>query len=126
MELGLRRLQTQDRYTGKDRERTVTLSRTRRFVERAWASQSLVQALLLFVPLFFGCVLLWCIFRLRSFQAAAAASNMGSEYAGNDWGFGQIVGIIFFAPVPMEMLFAAWEARSLVLRNDYDSVSSRS
>ncbi|KAK1655822.1 hypothetical protein BDP81DRAFT_388712 [Colletotrichum phormii] len=83
------------------------------------------SALLLFVPLFFGCALLWCIFRLRSIQAAAA-SNMGSEYAGNDWGFGQIVGIIIFAPVPTEMLFAAWEARSLVLTSDYDSVSSRS
>ncbi|KAK1493852.1 hypothetical protein CTAM01_09313 [Colletotrichum tamarilloi] len=125
MELGVRRLQTQDRYIGEERQRTVTLSRTQRFVERAWASQSLVQALLLFVPLFLGCVLLWCVFRLRSIQAAAA-SNMGSEYAGDDWGFGQIVGIIIFAPVPAEMLFAAWEARSLILRSDYDSVSSRS
>ncbi|OHE93370.1 hypothetical protein CORC01_11320 [Colletotrichum orchidophilum] len=67
-------------------------------------SQSMNQALLLFVPLLLGSGLLWCIFRLRTSRAAAAGS-MESGYAGDGWGVGPVVGIIIFAPVTTERCY---------------------
>lgn len=39
--------------------------------------------------------------------------DVTSSYAGDDWGYGQIMGIVIFAPVLVEMGFAAWKVIGL-------------
>lgn len=113
VDIGIQRLDEDDRYFGKERRRTMILSRTRNFIAKGWNGHNGVQVLLLFIPLVLGGALLWCIFRLRTIQAAAT-KNLGNEDPGNDWGFGQIVSIIMFAPVPVNMVFTAWDAGPLL------------
>jgi hypothetical protein len=48
--------------------------------------------------------LLWVVFTLRKVQGEMS-ENMGQEYAGNEWGFGQIVSIVLFIPVAVEMAY---------------------
>ncbi|KAJ4269658.1 hypothetical protein NW762_001326 [Fusarium torreyae] len=48
--------------------------------------------------------LLWVIFTLRKLQKEMS-ENMGEEYGGNEWGFGQIVSIVLFVPVGVEMAY---------------------
>jgi len=71
-------------------------------------------ALCLLVPAALDGILLYCIFRLRHIQSQMA-QGLGGQYAGDEWGFGQIVSIIMFVPVLMEMAFTGWTNRILVL-----------
>lgn len=42
------------------------------------------------------------------------AKGRDGKYAGNECGFGQIVSIVMFLPVLMDMAFAGWTCRILV------------
>ncbi|KAF4929411.1 hypothetical protein CGCVW01_v001493 [Colletotrichum viniferum] len=121
MGAGLQRWKEGEKFSGKEHQATKVLSRIHEKLQRGWHGH---RGMLLFLPITFGSCLLWCIFRLRRMQAAAA-EHMGNEYEGNNWGFGQIVGIIIFAPVVVDMGFAAWSARYLLGWGDYDALSSR-
>ncbi|KAM5345690.1 hypothetical protein ACJ41O_011551 [Fusarium nematophilum] len=48
--------------------------------------------------------LLWVVFTLRKLQEELSG-NTGEAYEGKDWGFGQIVSIILFVPVGVEMAY---------------------
>jgi hypothetical protein len=48
--------------------------------------------------------LLWVIVMLRKDQEQTS-ENMGQEYGGNEWGSGQIVFIILFIPVAVEVAY---------------------
>ncbi|KAM5342887.1 hypothetical protein ACJ41O_013853 [Fusarium nematophilum] len=48
--------------------------------------------------------LLYVIFRLRKLQEELS-ENTGEDYAGKDWGFGQVVSIVLFVPVGVEMAY---------------------
>lgn len=89
-----------------------TLQRTRKRTETLFQTW-LVRALFLLIPAALGGILLYCIFRLRSIQAQMAGWLDG-QYAGNEWGFGQIVGIVMFVPVVTDMAFAGWTRRTLI------------
>ena len=67
--------------------------------------------LLLLTPLALSIPLLWSIFRLRDIQSKVMDS-MRSQYTGNEWGFGQIIGVVIFAPVATEAGFTSWKYRS--------------
>ncbi|KAF4871078.1 hypothetical protein CGCSCA1_v009689 [Colletotrichum siamense] len=121
MGVGLQRWKDEEKFQGKEGKGTVMLSRTRNVLQRGWHGH---RIMLLFLPVVLGGVLLWCIFRLRNIQEAAAF-RLEIDYSGNDWGFGQIVGIIIFAPVVADMGFAAWTSWSLLGRDEYDTVSSQ-
>lgn len=116
--VGLRRWKEEDKFSGKESKVTAMVSKARDKLESGWHGH---RIMLLFVPVALGAAILWCILRLREMQAI----YMGEGYQGNDWGFGQIVGIIIFAPVVVDMGFAAWSARSLLGWGDYDAISSR-
>lgn len=58
----------------------------------------LLQVLSIFSPPILATPLLWGIFRLRSCQSQLAETT-GVPYVGNEWGFGQVVSIVIFAPV---------------------------
>lgn len=86
--------------------------------------RSAVGWVLLPVPLGLAGPLLWTIFHLRGLQETLAnftipgaggieiSSNSGSRggggYAGNDWGFGQIVAVVLFMPVGVSMFYTYW------------------
>lgn len=53
--------------------------------------------------------LLWMIFTLRKLQEEMS-EKMGQDYNGKDWGFGQIVSIMLFVPVGVEMAYQ-WRFR---------------
>jgi hypothetical protein len=53
----------------------------------------------------------WAFFRLRRFQSDMNEAA-GSEFLDGQWMFGQIVSIVVFIPVKIEVLFL-WEKRSL-------------
>ncbi|KAL0937210.1 uncharacterized protein CTRU02_206941 [Colletotrichum truncatum] len=108
---GARTLLAQDRAYGEERRLTTVLLKIQR-LEKIWKSNALIRVLLLLVPTVLAGPLLWCIFRLRSMQSIAL-EKLGSDYTGDEWGFGQIIGIVIFAPVVTDMTFAAWAARSL-------------
>lgn len=108
---GGRTMLAQDRECEDERRLTVVLLRIQR-LEKVWKSSAAVRLLLLLAPAVLCGPLLWCIFRLRSMHSIALES-MGRDYTGNEWGFGQVVGIVIFSPVVTDMVFAAWEARSL-------------
>ncbi|KAF4911464.1 hypothetical protein CGCF415_v004387 [Colletotrichum fructicola] len=112
---GARILATQDRAFGEERRITRVLLKSQRWVQRIWKTYSGVRVVLLLIPAVLGVPLLWYIFRLREIQSAAL-DRVGVEYTGNEWGFGQVVGIVIFAPVVTDMAFAAWAARSLLSR----------
>ncbi|KAK2780419.1 hypothetical protein CKAH01_00363 [Colletotrichum kahawae] len=121
MGVGLQRWKDEEKFHGKEGKGTIMLSRTRNVLQRVWHGH---RIMLLFLPVVLGGVLLWCIFRLRNIQEAAAV-RLGIDYSGNDWGFGQIVSIIIFAPVVADMGFAAWTSWSLLGRDEYDAVSTQ-
>jgi hypothetical protein len=60
------------------------------------------------VPLFavvgLSVPLLWVIFTLRRLQEEMS-EDMGQEYNGKDWGFGQIVSVVLCIPVGVEMAY---------------------
>ncbi|KAK2780418.1 hypothetical protein CKAH01_00362 [Colletotrichum kahawae] len=111
--VGARTLATQDREFGEERRITRVLLKSQRWVERLWKTYSGVRVVLILIPAVLGVPLLWYVFRLREIQSAAL-DRLGVEYTGNEWGFGQVVGIVIFAPVVTDMVFAAWAARSLL------------
>lgn len=121
MGVGLQRWKNDEKLHGQEVKGTFVLSRTHKMLQRVWHGH---QTLLLFLPVAFGGALLWCIFRLRNIQEAAAVW-LEVDYSGNDWGFGQIVGLLIFAPVIAETGFAAWTSWSLLGRDEYDTVSSQ-
>jgi len=68
-----------------------------------------LSVVLLLVPLVPAVPLLWGIFRLRHIQGKLA-DRIESPYTGNEWGFGQIIGLVIFAPVLTEAR-TAWKLR---------------
>ncbi|KAF6838949.1 hypothetical protein CPLU01_02219 [Colletotrichum plurivorum] len=54
------------------------------------------------------------LLKIRGVEISVALEGLELEYTGNEWGFGQVVGIIIFAPVVIDMGFAAWAARFLL------------
>ncbi|VUC21434.1 unnamed protein product [Clonostachys rosea] len=65
---------------------------------RIWA------ALLMLIPLGLAIPLLWVIFHLRGLQEELAR-NVGEDYGGNNWGFGQIVAVVLYLPVAVDMFY---------------------
>jgi hypothetical protein len=96
-----------------DRRIMTILLRMGRRMEVLWKRFKLIRVLFLSIPAALNGVLLYCIIRLRSVQGRMAQGMYG-EYAANEWGFGQIVGIVMFGPVVTNMAFAGWTCRSLV------------
>jgi hypothetical protein len=92
---------------------TAVLLRIRRQMEALWERFKLTKALFLLIPAALDGVLLYCIFRLRSIQGRMA-QGLDGQYAGNEWGFGQVVSIVMFVPVVTNMAFAGWTCRSTV------------
>jgi hypothetical protein len=83
-------------------------------IESVWkGSESLITVYLL-IPAALDGILLYCIFRLRHIQSQMT-QGLGGQYAGNEWGFGQIVSIVMFVPVLVDMAFTGWTYRILVL-----------
>ena len=75
-----------------------------------------LAAVLLMTPLALSLPLLWGIFRLRQLQAEELKSR-GIEYMGNEWAFGQIIGVVIFAPVATQAGYATWVHGSPVWRS---------
>ena len=75
-----------------------------------------IAAVLLLTPLALSLPLLWGIFRLRQLQAEVLKSR-GIEYMGNEWAFGQIIGVVIFAPVATQAGYAAWVHGSPIWRS---------
>ncbi|PTD08745.1 hypothetical protein FCULG_00010738 [Fusarium culmorum] len=73
-------------------------------VNRWFSDRPVVAVVPLFVLVGLSVPLLWVIFTLRKVQEEMSGS-MGQEYAGNEWGFGQIVSIVLFIPVAVEMAY---------------------
>ncbi|EKJ70973.1 hypothetical protein FPSE_08832 [Fusarium pseudograminearum CS3096] len=73
-------------------------------VNRWFSDRPFVAVVPLFVVVGLSVPLLWVIFTLRKVQEDMS-ENMGQEYAGNEWGFGQIVSIVLFIPVAVEMAY---------------------
>lgn len=81
--------------------------RTLSWRERAnkWLrDKPLVAILPLLVIIGLAIPLLWVIFTLRKLQNELSR-NMGESYDGQKWGFGQIVSIVLFVPVGVEMAY---------------------
>lgn len=66
------------------------------------------KIMLLPCPLLLCTPLLWGIFRLRQAQQALAMATSDS-YQDNEWGFGQVVALLLFAPVVFDMIFCLFE-----------------
>ncbi|KAK3897787.1 hypothetical protein C8A05DRAFT_38634 [Staphylotrichum tortipilum] len=64
-----------------------------------------VQWVLLAVPLVLAIPLLYFLFELRAIQEELTVS-LGGVYTGNDWGFGQVISILMFAPVLVEFVYS--------------------
>lgn len=63
-------------------------------------------AILLFIPLGLACPLLWIVFMLRHLQEDLTNNAIADgSYSGNDWGFGQVVSIVLFLPVAINMFY---------------------
>ncbi|KAM0245386.1 hypothetical protein ACHAP5_005469 [Fusarium lateritium] len=60
--------------------------------------------MILFAVVGLSVPLLWAIFTTRKLQKEMS-ENMGQEYNGQEWGFGQIVSIMLFIPVGVEMAY---------------------
>ncbi|KAI1021696.1 hypothetical protein LB503_013276 [Fusarium chuoi] len=73
-------------------------------VNKWFSDRPLVAVLPLFVFVGLTIPLLVAIFTLRNVQEQIS-ENMGENYDGNYWGFGQIVSIILFTPVGVEMVY---------------------
>ncbi|KAH6662210.1 hypothetical protein F5X68DRAFT_279913 [Plectosphaerella plurivora] len=102
-----RKMEADDRQLGDDRRVTAILVKVRKFAQ-AHTRRAFFQVGLVMVPSTLAGILLYCVFRMRHVQKQMI-EGMGARYQGNDWGFGQIMAIVIFAPVVTEMSFAAWE-----------------
>jgi len=78
----------------------------RRILGRS-AAVYFVAGIIFLTPLALSLPLLWWIFRLRQIQAEVLR-NRGIQYMGNEWAFGQIIGVVIFAPVASQACYAAW------------------
>ncbi|KAK7436461.1 hypothetical protein CaCOL14_003809 [Colletotrichum acutatum] len=107
----VRKMEEDDIAVGDRRQKTAELKKMRELIQKAWEQRAIMQISLLLVPVVLAGPLLWSVFRLRTIQAAIA-ERLESTYSGNDWGFGQIIGIIIFVPIFTEMAFASWRSRS--------------
>jgi hypothetical protein len=83
-------------------------------IESVWKRSKPLITLFLCIPAALDGILLYCIFRLRHIQAEMA-QGLGGQYAGNEWAFGQIVSIVMFVPVLVDMALSGWTYRILVL-----------
>lgn len=72
-----------------------------------WAAANCAAAVIFVIPLVLSLPLLWWMFRLRQIQAEVL-KNRGIQYMGNEWAFGQIIGVVIFAPVATQACYAAW------------------
>ena len=83
-------------------------------IERLWNNPKrpvlagVATGALLLTPLALSVPMIRGIFRLRDIQANVV-DRMGSQYTGNEWGFGQIIGVGIFAPVITETAFEGWK-----------------
>jgi len=66
------------------------------------------QILLLLAPLLSSIPLLWGVFRLREVEKALARAT-ANLYLDNDWSFGQVVAIVIFAPVLVDLVQCLFE-----------------
>jgi hypothetical protein len=102
-----RKMEADDRQLGDHRRATAILGKARKLLQRH-TRNGLAQAVFVVVPTTLAGILLYSIFRMRSAQKEML-EGVGARYGGNDWGFGQIMGIVIFTPVVTEMCFAAWK-----------------
>jgi hypothetical protein len=73
----------------------------------SWLGGHLIHATaVLVVPLGLSVPLLWVVFYLRRLQKDLA-DGIFNDYEGTHWGFGQIVSMVIFAPVPVNMAYQA-------------------
>jgi hypothetical protein len=73
-------------------------------VNQWFSDRPLAAVMPLFVVVGLAVPLLWLIFTLRRVQEELT-EDMEGEYDGNNWGFGQIVSIVLFVPVWVEMAY---------------------
>ncbi|KAF9769394.1 hypothetical protein IL306_013192 [Fusarium sp. DS 682] len=95
----------------KDAKERDHKSSWRERVNKWFSDRPLVTIFPLLVLFSLTIPLLWVIFTLRKVQEQMS-EDMRDEYAGNDWGFGQIVSIVLFIPVVVEMAYR-WRFRSV-------------
>jgi hypothetical protein len=74
---------------------------------KEWIGRHVICGLvLLLIPLSLACPLLWIVVLLRHLQEDLANNATGDgSYSGNDWGFGQVVSIVLFLPVAVNMVY---------------------
>ncbi|KAK4445584.1 hypothetical protein QBC34DRAFT_163539 [Podospora aff. communis PSN243] len=98
------------------------LDREHCFVAAVWRLVQNRRAESLLVGVQFGLALplLWGFWRLRSIERQLSETTTG-RYAGNDWGFGQVVAIAMFVPVAAEMFFVWVEGRREKNEGENDS-----
>jgi len=71
--------------------------------EKVWGGETLLsQVTFVALPPMLAVPLLWGIIRLRQAQSQLAETTEAS-YVGDEWGFGQVVSIVIFAPVFVEV-----------------------
>jgi hypothetical protein len=100
----------------------VILGRILARLQRTWKGEKttktakmvkfVVLAVFYFTPLVLSIPLLRGIFRLRQIQGEVV-ERRGGQYMGNEWAFGQIIGVVIFAPVVTQACYAGWKYRSL-------------
>lgn len=88
-------------------QRRGTLIVWRSKVSEWFRENKIFSGILLLVPLALAIPLLWTIFYMRQLQAKLADST-GEDYNGNNWGFGQMVSLVLFLPVFVDM-FYCWK-----------------
>jgi hypothetical protein len=73
-------------------------------LRKNWSIQSLgSRVILVLIPLL-TVPEIWGVFRIRSLQEALT-DTMGVEYTDNQWTFGQVVAVVIFAPVIVEVAY---------------------
>jgi hypothetical protein len=81
------------------------------FLQERKAMKSLVsRAMLVLIPLL-TIPEIWGVFRIRNVQQALSDA-MGNEYTDNQWTFGQVVAVVIFAPVVIEVVYLSARHRS--------------
>ncbi|KAG7411222.1 hypothetical protein LZL87_007126 [Fusarium oxysporum] len=101
----------------KDAKEAEDKTSWRERVNKWFSDRPLVAVLPLLVFVGLTIPLLWVIFTLRNVQKQMS-ENMGEKYDGNYWGFGQIVSIILFIPVGVEMAYRWRFGASYVYERD--------
>ena len=84
------------------RRRALGDARTR--LNMWFGGHAFAAAAPLFIILGLTAPMLWVIFHLRVLQEQLA-KRAELDYGGNEWGFGQVVSIVLFVPVGVEMLY---------------------